>query len=657
VDDFQTVTTYNHQTYVDACAGTLPDWSVQTSLAGSTMYERAVRGGGKLNLSNWQFDNPFIAGLRVTNAFVGWAGGVFACVGEPSIGRSNIVFTHDDICIYGGFEFNRFQLTLQSTPSGANGGQFGPDLQPGIAGVDDDGNGSTDDDPNCNKGVDGQWGVAGVDDDANGKTDDPGDTHASFGCHGDDDPVASGLPSPEYLGWGPDGCPGDCGVDDDGNGLTDISDVPGVTNAPFSPGTQGFDDDHDGTTDELGEFQPDQNELGHPGTDDSDDTNGDLYLHAIGFRANVPAASTIGLSTQMDSGPTQFSLQDVTSFQINQLDAADEIGVNFYQADVRYNYAVCATGSLYGAQLWIGNDVANPVETLGPKVDTNHLNKTIDREAGFQDWVLGNALYTPLQNSAYTTNSTFGDLFQILEGDILPIVAQDRDKDGDVDGVDFSVFASCFNKAGNPPRTLGCTAADGSAFDQDGDGDVDGVDFAKFASCFNKAGNPPRKTGCIPDLANPANVFVPPNDLCVNATAIGDGQTLDNLHANATTDWTPGDGNCAADALVGPDLWYEYTPSCSGTAVTVTASTANTNTTTFPTGAISNDTALAIFSACPPSLGTLLICVDNDTTANHETTSTIIDTGTTPTVIIAVIAEDPGFDDRGQVALDTSCTP
>jgi hypothetical protein len=47
---------------------------------------------------------------------------------------------------------------------------------------------------------------------------------------------------------------------------------------------------------------------------------------------------------------------------------------------------------------------------------------------------------------------------------------------------------------------LGCTAADAEAFDADGDGDVDGVDFSRFASCFNKAGNAPRVTGCIPTL-------------------------------------------------------------------------------------------------------------------------------------------------------------
>jgi hypothetical protein len=75
-------------------------------------------------------------------------------------------------------------------------------------------------------------------------------------------------------------------------------------------------------------------------------------------------------------------------------------------------------------------------------------------------------------------------------------VPADVDCDGDVDGVDFSVFAACFNKAGNPPRTLGCPSEAAEALDFENDGDVDGVDFSVFAACFNKAGNPPRTLGC-----------------------------------------------------------------------------------------------------------------------------------------------------------------
>jgi hypothetical protein len=75
-------------------------------------------------------------------------------------------------------------------------------------------------------------------------------------------------------------------------------------------------------------------------------------------------------------------------------------------------------------------------------------------------------------------------------------VIVDTDCDHDVDGVDFAQFAQCFNKAGNPPRTLGCPVWVAHQVDSDDDGDVDGVDFAKFAQCFNKAGNPPRTLGC-----------------------------------------------------------------------------------------------------------------------------------------------------------------
>jgi hypothetical protein len=87
---------------------------------------------------------------------------------------------------------------------------------------------------------------------------------------------------------------------------------------------------------------------------------------------------------------------------------------------------------------------------------------------------------------------TTGEIYRISK----TCYPADRDCDNDVDGVDFSIFASCFNNAGNPPRTIGCDADDQDALDFDNDVDVDGVDFAVFAACFNKAGNPPRTTGC-----------------------------------------------------------------------------------------------------------------------------------------------------------------
>jgi hypothetical protein len=74
-------------------------------------------------------------------------------------------------------------------------------------------------------------------------------------------------------------------------------------------------------------------------------------------------------------------------------------------------------------------------------------------------------------------------------------VRADVDRDCDVDGVDFSAFASCYNGAGKPPRTLGCPPENAKAFDYIKDGDIDGIDFAIFATCFNGAGKPPRLIG------------------------------------------------------------------------------------------------------------------------------------------------------------------
>jgi hypothetical protein len=57
----------------------------------------------------------------------------------------------------------------------------------------------------------------------------------------------------------------------------------------------------------------------------------------------------------------------------------------------------------------------------------------------------------------------------------------DFDNDGDVDLVDFAVFAQCFGGAGSPPAP-GCPG--GVDADLDDDGDVDLSDFAILAQNF-----------------------------------------------------------------------------------------------------------------------------------------------------------------------------
>lgn len=61
----------------------------------------------------------------------------------------------------------------------------------------------------------------------------------------------------------------------------------------------------------------------------------------------------------------------------------------------------------------------------------------------------------------------------------------DLDRDGDVDGTDFGVFAGCFNGAGAP------ASGDCLRSDFNGDNYVDGTDYGVLAACFNGSGNAP----------------------------------------------------------------------------------------------------------------------------------------------------------------------
>jgi hypothetical protein len=166
----------------------------------------------------------------------------------------------------------------------------------------------------------------------------------------------------------------------------------------------------------------------------------------------------------------------------------------------------------------------------------NHDLNVFDVELGVQI-IAGEATYTPEQFQAFDidgdnalTGSDLAMLYdavfnggalaagnQATPGQILEAAAYvsaqgydpatlglalsvpaDMDGDGDVDGLDFSVFASCYNGAGKPPRS-GCSAEQLNALDFDADTDVDGADFISFAACFNGAGKPPRLIGCPTD--------------------------------------------------------------------------------------------------------------------------------------------------------------
>jgi hypothetical protein len=298
--------------------------------------------------------------------------------------------------------------------------------------------------------------------------------------------------NPGYVDpHGPDGKAGVAGIDDDGNGLTDEFPTEGRPNT---------DDDSDGITDEFDEVVLD--ELGERNFgDDADDTMG-RGAQAFALRTEIGVGSSIRVNIDPGSGGSNlFSIRELVVFQDSAVSASDEIGPGFYVPNLNYGFVWCTSGSCYGAQMWIGNDAGNPVETLGPVVSSNHTGTEVGVAAG----QFGSGLVSLMERWPLVTNALYDDKFWAIEGTTSKptvTVLQDRDRDGDVDGVDFSVFASCFNKAGNPPRTVGCTADDAAGMDADNDGDVDGVDFSVFASCFNKAGNSPRAPGCYPVVSS-----------------------------------------------------------------------------------------------------------------------------------------------------------
>ena len=75
------------------------------------------------------------------------------------------------------------------------------------------------------------------------------------------------------------------------------------------------------------------------------------------------------------------------------------------------------------------------------------------------------------------------------DSDVVQIAAVDYDEDGDVDGKDFLVFATCIGGAGMPPN---CPQNTAILSDLDFDGDVDGADFLVFSSCYNGSLKPHR---------------------------------------------------------------------------------------------------------------------------------------------------------------------
>jgi len=104
----------------------------------------------------------------------------------------------------------------------------------------------------------------------------------------------------------------------------------------------------------------------------------------------------------------------------------------------------------------------------------------------------------------------------------------------------------------------------------------------------------------IPDVCEPG--YVCDNNLCTNAMVIWAGAPgTPATYSGSTIGAQPdGDAACQSSTSTGPDLWYSFTPSASGSFVVETC-----NDTDF-------DTYLSLHAACPGTQANQLACSDDD---------------------------------------------
>lgn len=105
-------------------------------------------------------------------------------------------------------------------------------------------------------------------------------------------------------------------------------------------------------------------------------------------------------------------------------------------------------------------------------------------------------------------------------------------------------------------------------------------------------------------------VVVPNNDECSTAQTIGEGSFAFNT-TNATDSATtlPASCNEGAGTTIKNDIWYLYTPTCSGNATVSTC------------GAAAFDTRLAAYQIACPTAGSLIACDDNSVGCAANTSS------------------------------------
>jgi hypothetical protein len=386
-DDFTTAATYDSDSLVATCAGPAPStkYTMIEPTMGDIYNDRAVSGGGRLLISSRLERSTY--GNRLPVAVVGVLNTGQGCpdvVGVPTMGSTE-PFSSPDVCIYGGISF-----TTWHTRSPA-GGTF-----------------------DSRVGADGGCGIAGVDDDLDGTIDEWNECLARRPT-----PVSNryGNSGSNAYKAGVDTCPGACGVDEDGNGVVDDYGEIGW------PGTDDGDDR--------------QRIWFYVAMDLNLNNTSVIWL-------NIDPGAAGGGAQDI------FSLREFNNAQEGFVTGCNEITPGFYRPDVHYNYTFCNSGTCYGAMLWTETDLANPDETIGPVLNSLHTgpghNMVAFMPGSGSEFFIRQGRY--LGNSNFSDSCW---VISGSPAQYYPSPSPDLDDDRDVDGFDFLTFSNCYNGSNKPP--------------------------------------------------------------------------------------------------------------------------------------------------------------------------------------------------------------
>lgn len=308
-DDFETRATYNSTSWLAPCYdGESTKYTVMEDVVGDIANARALSDGGKLIFTNRLYKaDPYLR--RKEPVFIGALNLGQGCPDVAGIPyrHSTESFTSPNICIYGGVSFTRWHLRVWDDPKRVND-PFGPDGEPGVANVDDDGN-------------------EGTDEDDEGLALRPTTVNGGYGNRN-----GTGFRA------GQDDAPGVVGVDDDGNGITD------------EIGETGWDGSDDG--DDTPGFIVWEVFM-----------RGDIETQERIFLQITPTngeGKTLGGPCTIRHPFGLGATEAPYVYQAHLLEAGDEAVLGYLTWDTVYNYVFCGSGTCYGAMIMDGGGHGQP---------------------------------------------------------------------------------------------------------------------------------------------------------------------------------------------------------------------------------------------------------------------------------------------------------